>query len=189
VGEWYREHLLEESEQAKAMLAKYKEGIAEQVSQVRELTDFDLGINTLAGMLGGTKSLEIGKSIERVNSLNLEDIESAVWRDKDKPESRILFRILCAAHVTRKSSTFHPFLATSSTYAVGGGKSAAPSIFTAFSPRQEREQERTLSVWLYGEAVFVRTNEDWKLLRIKVDKSEPSEDEMMALLRVPRRKA
>lgn len=187
VSAWYREHLFKESEQAKAMLANYKHEIAEQVSHVRELTDFDLGINALAGMLGGTRTLDIGESIERVNSVNLEEIDSAIWKDREKPESRILFRILCAANVTTTSTSLNPFFAAPSTYLVGGGKPALPSLMTSLMPRQERE--RKISVWLYGEATFERANGEWKLLGVRVDKSQPGPDELAALLRVPRRKA
>jgi hypothetical protein len=120
VSSWYREHLSKESEEAKAQLAKYAKEISEQVSAVRELTDFDLGVGAFFGALGGSKALEVGESPERVNSLKVDEIDSAVWRDKDKAESRILFRVRCSASVvTSVSSTFPFFHRQSIRWAVG----------------------------------------------------------------------
>jgi PIN domain len=189
VDAWYREHLLKESEQAKVQLAKYTKEISEQVNTIRELTDFDLGVGGFLAMLG-SKPLEVGESIERVNSLKVAEIDSAVWRDKDKAESRILFRVRCtAAVVTSISSTF-PFLSPTR-YAVGGEKQQhSPFLSPLLSPlgpsRQERE--RTFPVTLYGEAKFERTNGDWKLTGVRVDKAQLSSEEMAALSLVPRRK-
>jgi hypothetical protein len=186
VSAWYREHLFRESEQAKEMLGKFKQEIVAQLNRVRELTDFDLGVNSLSAMLGGPKVLEFGESIERVNSLSLEEIESAVWKDRDKVESRILFRMLCTANITTSSGPLNPYLAAHPTYVIGGGKQVSPSLFGTLIPRQERE--RAVSVWLYGEAGFERVNEEWRLLGVRVDKSQPGSDELAELLRVPRRK-
>lgn len=184
VDVWYRDHLLEESEQAKSMLGSYTKEIGEQVNQVRELTELDLGVSTFLGTRG---DLETGESVERVNSLTLEEIESAVWKDRNKSESRILFRIHCAAQVTTKQNTSSPFWWTVPTYPVGRDKPPS-SFLQAFSERREEQRERTLSVWLYGEADFKRTNGDWELLRIKVDRSQPAPEEMATLLRIPHRK-
>jgi hypothetical protein len=186
---WYRQHLFEESEQAKAQLAKYTKEISDQAQAIHELTDVDLGVGGFAALLGGSRPLEIGETIERVNSLKVDEIDSAVWSDKDKAESRILFRIRCIANVvTSISSPIFPF-APQSTYVVGGGKQGSSIFLSAFSPpTPKQERERTLSVSLYGEAKFVRTNGDWKLSSVKVDKSQPGTEEMAALLRVPPRK-
>jgi len=188
ISSWYREHLLKESEEAKAQLAKYTNEIAEQVNAIRELSDFDLGVGGFLAGLGGSRPLEIGESIERVNSLKVDEIDSAVWSDKDKRESRILFRIRCSANIVTSVSPLLHF-GPPSRYAVGGRKQEFSSFLNAFSaPTTKQERERTLPVTLYGEAKFQRTNGEWKLSSMKVDKSQPSPEEMAALLRVPQRK-
>ena len=64
-----------------------------------------------------------------------------------------------------------------------------PVFLNAFTaPTTKQERERTLPVTLYGEAKFQQANGDWKLLSVKVDKSQPSTEEIAALLRVPQRK-
>lgn len=180
VDKWYREYLAKESEAAKAELDKYTKEISEQVSAIRELTDADLGIGTLAGMLGGSRPLDLGESVERVNSLKLDQTDSAVWSDKDKPESRILFRIRCTANVVTSVTT--PFWAVPAKYAVGAEKQPASFlnfITSASAPKQERERE--IPVKLYGEAKLHRIDGDWKLATIRVDKSQPSWADMATL--------
>jgi hypothetical protein len=189
IDAWYRDHLLKESEEAKTQLDKYTREISAQVSAIRELSDFDLGIGGLFGLLGISKMLEIGETIERINSLKVDQIDSAVWSDKDKPESRILFRIRCTADiVTSVSSSIFPY-ASPTRYVVGGGKlefSSFLNALTASNTKQERE--RTLPVSLYGEAKFQRSNGDWTLSSVKVDKSQPSPEDLATLLRVPQKK-
>src|SRR5258708_1374257 len=188
VDAWYRDRLLKESEEAKTQLAKYTKEISEQVNAIRELTDFDLGVGGFFGLLGGPKSLEIGESIERVNSLKVDQIDSAVWSGKDKAESRILFRMRCTADVVTSASSAMFNFASPSRYVVGGGKQEFSSFLTSFAPPTKQERERKFPVSLYGEAKLERTNGDWKLVSVKVDKSAGSE-EMAALLRVPQPKA
>jgi hypothetical protein len=188
VSSWYREQLSKESEEAKAQLVKYMKEISEQVSAVRELTNFDLGVGAFFGTLGGSNALEIGESLERVNSLKVDAIDSAVWRDKDNAESRILFRVRCSASVVTSVSSPFPFFSPTK-YSVGGGKQEFSTFLNAFSaPTAKQERERTLPVTLYGEAKFQRTNGDWKLSSVKVDKSQPSSEEMAALALVQQRK-
>src|SRR6266481_2549636 len=66
VDAWVRDHLLKESEEAKAQLEKYAKEVSDQVNTIRELTDSDFGISGFFGLLGGSKPLEIGETIERV---------------------------------------------------------------------------------------------------------------------------
>jgi hypothetical protein len=181
VDEWYREHLREESEAAKAELAKYTKEISDQVSAIRELTDADFGIGTLAGMLGTPRTLDFGESVERVISLKVDQIDSAVWSDKDKPESRILFRIRCTANVVTSVSTPFPWAAPTK-YAIGSEKQQ-PSFLNlvAFTNSPKQQRERALPVTLYGEANLQRSNGDWKLVSLRVDKSQPSWTEMATL--------
>jgi hypothetical protein len=174
VDTWYREQLRQRSERAKEMLGRYAKQIAEQVSQIRELNDFHMGIGTIAQLLGGSKTVQPGESIEKVNSLTFDRIESAVWKDDDKLASRILFRARCTASVTLSISPM-PFYAPASKYLVGGGKQGFSSFLNSFSPKQEREKE--ISIRLYGEANLKRRNdEEWELVSMQVDKSLGQEE-------------
>jgi PIN domain len=189
VGTWYREVLLKQSEEAISMLNKYRQPIIEQVNKIRELTEADLGVGGFFGGLAGSKGLTFGETVERVNSLNLEEIESAVWKDRDKPESRILFRIRCIAKVaTSGGGNLSPFFASQSKFVVGGGKQEGVPSFLMPSYVRKEERERALPVSLYGEASFQRTNGDWKLIGVRVDTSQPGQDDFAALISVPKRK-
>lgn len=180
VDEWYREYLAKESEEAKAELAKYTKEISEHVSATRELTDADLGIGTFSAMLGGSRPLDFGESIERVSSLKLDQIDSAVWSDKEKPESRILFRIRCTATVVTTLATPTPWSAP--TYRVGGEKQQASLLkFVTLAAAPKEERERAIPVTLNGEARLQRTNGAWKLVSLKVDKSYPSQADIATL--------
>lgn len=184
MNEWYRTYLREESEAAKTELAKYMKEISDQVRTIKELTDADFGIVTFATIGGGSRLLDFGESIERVNSLKMDQIDSAVWRDKDKPESQILFRIHCSAKVVTSVVTATPYSWPSvNKYLVGAGTQEPSflkfSTLTA-SPKQERERE--LPLMLYGEAKLQQSNGEWTLLSIKVDKSQPTSEETAALL-------
>jgi hypothetical protein len=177
----YRAILLEESNQAIAMLEKYKDRLAKQVDEIRELTEIDLGVRTLLS----PSLLEAGESIERVNSFRLAEIESAVWRDRDKPASRILFRIRCIATVITTVRPTNELFGTVVKCQVAGDKPLSPFLKPT-SPWLERQ--RDLSVWLYGEAYFVALSDgEWKLNSIRVDKSQPGPDEMIALSLIPSR--
>ena len=124
-------------------------------------------------------------TIERVNSFRLAEIESAVWRDRDKPASRILFRIRCIATVITTVRPTNELFGTVVKFQVAGDKPLS-SFLKPTSPWLERQ--RDLSVWLYGEAYFVAQSDgEWKLNSIRVDKSQPGPDEMIALSLVPSR--
>jgi len=51
------------------------------------VSDVDLGVGGLFALLGGSRPLDVGESVERVNSLKVNEIDSAVWTGKDKAES------------------------------------------------------------------------------------------------------
>lgn len=187
MGEWYRSYLLQESEQAKEMLSRYSKEIVEQIGQVHEVTDWDLGTNSFRALLGGEKALLPGESIEEVKSLKLDGIEAAVWRNKDKPRSRILFRIRSLATVLTKTQT-SSLTPTPRRFVVGEGPPPPYFLNSFISPRSSETRERVLTVWLYGEAKFESTDGDWKLSSMRVDRSQPSSEEMADLSRVPRRR-
>ncbi len=179
IDTWYRDKLRKESQQAQETLANYTAQISAQVSAIRELTDSDMRIGGIYGLLGGSRTLDQGETVEKVHSLVFDAIESAIWKDTDKPISRILFRIRCTANVTTSTRFWNPLLA-SSRYVVGGEKQLSDSL-GIFAPRQEKE--RALRVRLYGEAQFKRVEEDWELSSLKIDKSPPGPEELAALHR------
>jgi hypothetical protein len=184
VTSWYREQLLRESEEAKTQLEKYRKEMAEQVNAIQELTDVDLGISGFLTLLG-SRPLEMGETLERVKSLKIDAIDSAVWRDKDRAESRILFRLRCSAEViTKMNPTFQFFSPTR--YPVGGEKEQLLRFGPLFGSSGQ-ERERTLPLTLYGEAKLERTDGDWNLAGMRVDKSQLSPEETAALSKVPQR--
>ncbi len=177
----YRRRLLKESEEAKRALECYSEQINEQIQQISELTDFDLGVSPILGALSGERVLEVGENLDEIRSLSLDKIESAVWRDKDKAQSRILFRARCLANVT--TSVTRPFDFKPKAYNVGKPTGLSFSAFGSLIPVERRD--RMLPISLFGEARFERTQDGEKLVDIKVYKNEPSDEEMAILRYVP----
>jgi hypothetical protein len=183
VDAWYRDFLRKESEAAKAELTRHMKEISDQVTAIRELSDADFGVGTLGAMLAAPRVLDFGESIERVSSLRVDQIESAVWGDKDKPESRILFRIRCTANVVTSVTTPFSWAAAPTKYEVGGARQQ-PSFLTlnALSAAPKQERERALPLTLYGEVKLQRTNGDWNLLSVRIDKSQSISQDMTTLM-------
>jgi hypothetical protein len=75
LSEWYKGRLLKESEQAKEMLSRYLDEITQQISRIREITDSDLGVNSIAMLLGGDKMLQPGESIEEIKPSSLTELK------------------------------------------------------------------------------------------------------------------
>ncbi len=82
MDEHYRERLKREAREARELLLQHREQIEKRVSEITEFSQFEIA---------GFGSLDIG-SVERVLSLKFDDIQSAVWKEKDKNGGRILFR-------------------------------------------------------------------------------------------------
>ena len=166
IDKWYRDQLRTEAATAKDMLLRYRARISESLQQVRELTENDLGQGPLSVLLGGnTERL----NIVELRSLTFDDVESALWKDADKDESRILFKVRCLANViaTPQSS----FLSWEPTkFAVGGGKQSGIRA-SVFDPTPTVQKEVPVS--LYGEAQLKRAGEEWELASLKVDRSLP----------------
>jgi len=121
--------------------------------------------------LGGNKAEE-KLEVQELQSLAFDAVESALWGDKDKPVSRILFKIRCFAHVIGAPvAAFFPWSKT--TFSVGGGKQTS---FATSVPQPKIEKE--LPVTLYGEARLQRNGETWQLTELRVDKSLPVEEWM-----------
>jgi hypothetical protein len=99
-----------------------------------------------------------------------------LWQNRDEPTSRILSKIRCLARVIATAPAplvyFEP-----SVFTVGGGKQS--QIRATIS---EGRMEKDLPVVLYGEAQFEKTDGDWRLVNLEVDKSLPSEEELRELI-------
>jgi hypothetical protein len=136
IDKWYRDQLRAEAATAKDMLLRYRTQISESLQQVRELTDNDLGQGPLRALYGGnTERL----NIDELRSLTFDDVESALWKDIDEDESRILFKVRCLANVV--ATPQDSFLTWEPTkFAVGGGKQSGrrASIFDS-APTVQKE--------------------------------------------------
>ena len=175
IDAWYRDTLRKESEQAKDVLLGFREQIAAQVGEIRELSDSDLGVNWFVMALAGSSRERL--NIRKVVSLSFADIESALWKDRDKPASRILFKIRCDAKVLAAEAPL-PRLLDSTKYQVGG-----EVTYTGFFG-EPAVSERVLPVPLYGEALLTRKNGDWDLRSMKVDKAPPEPADLDWLYRI-----
>jgi len=163
IDEWYRDRLRREADEAKSMLLRYREQIAQRVQQIRELTDWDLGQGPLAG-LGGEEREYL--HIQELRSLDFDEVASALWKDNDQQKSRILFKIRCIAHVVATPQSL--VLWDPTNFTVGGGKAFRKLSDLAVTPVQ-----KDVPVTLYGDAEFERVNGGWQLVTIKVDRSLP----------------
>lgn len=96
VEQWYRKKLEQETAEAKSALLEHRDQISQTVRQIRDLTEDDLGQGVLSRVLGRA---EERINIQELRSVSFDMVESALWKDKDKAVSRILFKIRCLAHV------------------------------------------------------------------------------------------
>jgi hypothetical protein len=163
VVKWYKEHLKEEAGEAIALLLQYRDQIVAGVREVRELSEIDLGQGVLARELGGSEGERL--DIERVVSLEFDAINSAVWKDREKPVSRILFNIDCKARVLASPQAF---FWSPANFTIGGEKRQIP--FWEVN-RREPPNEREIPVQLYGEAKFENVDNHWRLNSLKVERS------------------
>ena len=165
-----------ESAEAARMLARYQESIAGQIAEIRELTEVDLGQTNFGGLLGtSTSSLDI----RAIQSVRLGRIDSAIWKDKDRSVSKILFRCLCRATAIVYAPYNPAILNEPRSFAVG--EPPRPTTYTFAVAATEPSEQKELSFHVYGAAEFERAESDWKLLRLRIDKSLPSEDDYYAL--------
>jgi hypothetical protein len=173
----YRERFVRSADEAKEMLLSHRQQISDAVRQVRELSEIDLGQGYMAGVLGGRGSGE-RLSVDEVQSLMFDSVELALWKDKDKPVSRILFRIRCLARVI--GTPVSPRLFWDPTiFTVGGERQSTIRLGLSDGPPVQKE----LPVALYGEASFEKTETgNWKLVNVKVDKSLPPMEEWKEFL-------
>ena len=168
----YRQRLHRESEEAKAELLKYSKQISAMVQEIRELSEEDLGQGFAAIFGGGSR-----ENVQQVLSLAFGDVESALWKDQDKPVSRILFKIRCNAKVVVSEPIF-PSYYRYPRYTVGGGVTIGTHVGTG------KTTEKVLPVRFYGEVQLVRTNEKWELVGLKVDRRPPEMGDLVTLYQI-----
>ena len=155
---------------ATKLLERYRPEIAGCVSaEVKELTDLDLGQSPLFRALAGREAPE-PLDIERVLSLETGKISSAVWKDSEKPTSRIFFRVECTARVL--ASPPARYFSPSTKYSIGGPK---PSVSRPNLFEREPATERNIPVTLYGVADFKRVADNWALTRVSVERGIPED--------------
>jgi hypothetical protein len=171
----FKERLKRETDKAIALLLRYRDDLLAAIGQVRELSASELGQSPLAFALGGDKAERL--NIERVVSLDYEGVNSAVWKERDAPVSRILFKVDCRARVLASQGLTWP---ENSLFTVGDEK-PHNSFFALMGTPQRFE--RDIPVELYGEAQFEKADDEWRLISIKVEKSFSKEYRELAYYR------
>lgn len=174
ISQWYVKRLREQSEEAKEQLLKFREQITAKVEEIKELSEEDFGQGTVALLLGKTP-----ENIERVISLLFKDVKAAIWKDRDQPGSRILFRITCEAGVVVSESSFS--LYSPKKFLVGGG----PVLRAFVGPG--KQVEKTLNVELYGDAQLEKRDGEWQLVTLNIDRRFPAGEDFETLRLVERR--
>ncbi len=167
----YREHLRQEREKAKEVLLQFREQIDAKIGEIHEVSPSELsGGLGLRGLLGIPEI----PNIEEVRSVSFGDIESAIWKDRDKPRSRILFKLRCDVRAVVGDWGVP---AESPTYKVGGGKiyRGRTAPFRTF--------EKTFPLHMFGEAALLEQDGSWSLGDLKLEKSLPVvEEDLLSLL-------
>jgi hypothetical protein len=172
-----RVRIKEESAAAILMLKPYSEMITTKIAEIREITDKDLGNNFRWFLM--TKEEQQGLDIKGVRSIQLENIDSAIWKDKGLSVSRILFRGRCNVRVIvparyRASSSDEPRI-----FKVGeSSPSFGYDTFTTVISGTQKMEEKDLPLSIYGVAEFQRQAPDfeWELVSLNIDKSVPSQE-------------
>jgi hypothetical protein len=166
----YREALRLESEEAKAVLLAHKAALEAKVSEIRELEPIDFG-----GLFGVVKDKEGASiSVESVLAVRFGEIEAAIWKDREKPRSTVLFKMKCEAKVI-VSNLCLPNLGYPK-YQIGGMK-----IYSTSSASPET-QERIVPLSFYGQASLVQKGTEWAIEELKIDRSMPSMEDYFELM-------
>ena len=180
ITEAERSRLRLEVSEAIKMLMRYREEISAKVNETRELTDRDLGQYYLFGLFGSSKTDYV--DITSVESVSFDQITSAVWRDKNKDTSRILFDCRCNADVVARAPHLRAFSDESRRHRVGQASPPSGVFVTNFSFDSGPTEKKKLHFQMYGEANLLRKEGDWQLQNLRLDKSPPSPEELDALM-------
>jgi hypothetical protein len=179
-----RAEIRESINEAKQVLGQFEKQISDRVTEIRELSDSDLGQSgpfyrlaedqkDLYGILG--KPPETYVEIYRLDSVSFDEVVTAVWKDKQAGTARILFMIRCKALVQARA----PYLATydgGKHYRLGVPQPYGFSI-TLGQAAQNPTEEREMPVHLYGEVHLQKIDHRWALESLRIDKSLSSEEE------------
>jgi hypothetical protein len=179
ITEAERSRLKQEMETSIEMLMRYKNEITSKIEQVKELTDWDLGQNIVSAFYGGYKGNYV--DIRSVESVSFDRISSAVWQEKNKNVSRILFSCRCTANVVANAPHLRVFSDTSRRHTVGRPSSPSWGGIAFSSLESGPTEKKSLPFQMYGEAQLERDGKEWRLQALRLDKSPPSEEELDAL--------
>jgi hypothetical protein len=166
----YKEHLRYESEEARNLLLHYKDVLEAKVAEIREIEATDLG-----GLFGVVKD-ENGQSltIESVLSVRFSQIEAALWKERDQPRSKILFRVACDATVI--ASYPRASMLTFPKYPLGAR--AVYSHLTGAPP----PFEKVIPIFFYGQASITKKEENWALEDLTIDRKMPEMEDFLDLM-------
>jgi PIN domain len=165
----YRDYLRHESEEAKGVLLGYESTLQAKIAEIREIEPTDFG--GLFGVIKDEKGASL--SLEKVLSVKFAGIEAALWKDRDKPHSKILFRIKCEANVV----VHNPYLSIAGVprYSIGG-----PVIYSTQRPETF---EKTVPLWFYGQAILAKKDSTWVLEDMRIDRRMPDQQDFFDLMR------
>lgn len=164
-----REALRVESEEAKAILLANKTALEAKVGEIREIEPVDFG-----GLFGVIKDKDGATLfVEGVLSVKFGDIEAAIWKDRDKPRSTVLFKMKCDAKVI-VSYPYVPQVGFPK-YTIGGMKVLSTS--TASS----QTQEKVVPLSFYGQATLVMKGTEWVLEELRIDRRMPNLEDYLEL--------
>ncbi len=177
-----RARIKQESVDAIGVLDSYRETIASKIAEIRELTDRDLSQNLRWALINAAERENL--VVRAIQAIRFDRIDSAIWKDRDKFRSRVLFRCLCQVTIVIRApqqieSTVEPrrFKIGERPQTVSGGVNLISSytvdLGTAY---YEPTEEREFPINVYGVAELRRGEQgkDWELLSIDMDKSVPA---------------
>jgi hypothetical protein len=179
LAESERERIKQESVDAIGMLDSYEDMIVSKIGDIRELTVRELNQNLRWALI--TPSARENLDIRSIPAVRFSRIDSAIWKDRDKSMSRILFRCLCKVTVLilappRVDSAAEPrrFKIGETPKPQGIWEGTIINTMPYYEPTEERE----LPLDVYGVAELQRNEQslDWELLSISIDKSLPTEE-------------
>lgn len=180
VTEAERSRLRREMDEAIGMLMRYQDEISARVNETRELTDRDLGQYYILHMFGNPKADYV--DIKRVESISFDQITSAVWKDKDKNASRILFGCRCNANVVARAPHLRAFSDESRRHKIGQPSPPSGIFVGSFDLDSGPTERKTLPFQMYGQANFLCKGGDWQLESLRLDKSPHSPEELDTLM-------
>ncbi|HWN75926.1 MAG TPA: hypothetical protein VNO13_09285, partial [Candidatus Udaeobacter sp.] len=101
-------------------------------------------------------------------------IEAAIWKDRNKPRSTVLFKMKCEAKVVVSNPYFPPLGFPK--YQIGGMKIYSTSTASSES------QKKIVPLSFYGQAILVQKGTGWTIEELKIDRSMPSPEDYFDLM-------